>query len=90
MSVAIFGLAWVLQIYGHRLEKKHPAFLKDLQFLLIGPAWLMHFLYERLGIRYLNATDEADELFSSTVCQPAGPVYPEHAEGSEIEEAPAP
>ena len=31
---------------------KKPSFLKDIQFLLIGPAWLISFLYRRFGIPY--------------------------------------
>ena len=31
---------------------REPSFFKDLQFLLIGPAWLMHFIYRKAGIRY--------------------------------------
>ena len=37
--LAIFGVAWVFQFIGHRVEGKKPSFLKDVQFLLIGPAW---------------------------------------------------
>lgn len=39
-SLAIFVIAWVGQLYGHKLEGKKPSFFKDLQFLLIGPAWV--------------------------------------------------
>ena len=39
-SVIIFVLAWIGQFYGHHVEGKKPSFLKDLQFLLIGPAWV--------------------------------------------------
>ena len=49
---ALFVFAWVFQFAGHEVEGKKPSFFKDLQFLLIGPAWLMHFLYRRLGIPY--------------------------------------
>ena len=52
VCVAIFVLAWIGQFYGHKVEGKKPSFLKDVQFLLIGPAWLMHFIYKRLGIPY--------------------------------------
>ena len=48
----LFVAAWVFQFAGHEVEGKKPSFFKDLQFLLIGPAWLMHFLYRRLGIPY--------------------------------------
>ncbi|MGE5085840.1 MAG: DUF962 domain-containing protein, partial [Bacillota bacterium] len=38
---AIFIAAWFGQFYGHKLEGKAPSFLKDLQFLLIGPLWIV-------------------------------------------------
>lgn len=40
-SLAIFVIAWIGQFYGHNLEGKKPSFFKDLQFLLIGPAWVI-------------------------------------------------
>lgn len=40
-SITLFILAWIGQFYGHKVEGKKPSFLKDLQFLLIGPAWVM-------------------------------------------------
>lgn len=52
ISLIIFFVAWVGQFYGHKIEGKKPSFFKDLQFLMIGPAWLMHFIYKRLGIPY--------------------------------------
>lgn len=52
LSILIFVVAWVFQFYGHKIEGKKPSFLKDVQFLLIGPAWLMHFIYKRLGLAY--------------------------------------
>ena len=52
VSLGIFVVAWIGQFYGHKVEGKKPSFLKDVQFLLIGPAWLMHFIYKRVGIPY--------------------------------------
>lgn len=52
VSITIFVIAWIGQFYGHKIEGKKPSFFKDIQFLLIGPAWLMHFIYKRLGIPY--------------------------------------
>jgi uncharacterized membrane protein YGL010W len=52
VSLIIFITAWVLQLYGHKVEGKKPSFFKDLQFLLIGPAWLLHFIYKKVGIGY--------------------------------------
>lgn len=46
----VFVVAWIGQFYGHKVEGKKPSFFKDIQFLMIGPAWLMSFVYKRLGI----------------------------------------
>ena len=51
-SVAIFVLAWIGQFIGHHIEGKKPSFFKDVQFLLIGPAWLLGFIFRLFGIRY--------------------------------------
>jgi uncharacterized membrane protein YGL010W len=51
-SLIIFSVAWIGQFIGHKIEGKKPSFLKDIQFLLIGPAWLMSFLYKKAGIAY--------------------------------------
>jgi uncharacterized membrane protein YGL010W len=52
LSIILFVVAWIGQFLGHKIEGKKPSFLKDLQFLLIGPAWLMHFIYKKIGIPY--------------------------------------
>lgn len=40
-SIFIFVAAWIAQFYGHKVEGVKPSFLKDLQFLLIGPLWVI-------------------------------------------------
>jgi uncharacterized membrane protein YGL010W len=40
-SIVIFVLAWIGQFYGHKVEGKKPSLFKDLQFLLIGPLWVI-------------------------------------------------
>jgi uncharacterized membrane protein YGL010W len=47
----IFLLAWIGQFIGHQVEGAKPSFFKDLQFLLIGPLWLLAFVYRRLNLR---------------------------------------
>lgn len=49
ICLVIFALAWMGQFWGHKVEGKKPSFLKDLQFLFIGPLWLLHFVYRHLG-----------------------------------------
>jgi uncharacterized membrane protein YGL010W len=51
-SLAIFVVAWIGQFIGHAIEGKRPSFFKDLQFLLIGPLWLLAAAYRRLGLAY--------------------------------------
>lgn len=46
-SLTIFSIAWIGQFYGHNVEGKKPSFLKDLQFLLIGPAWVAENLFSK-------------------------------------------
>tara|TARA_B110000090_G_scaffold104115_1_gene116859 strand:+ start:4569 stop:5036 length:468 start_codon:yes stop_codon:yes gene_type:complete len=40
-SSIIFVLAWIGQFWGHKVEGMKPSFAKDLQFLLIGPLWVI-------------------------------------------------
>lgn len=50
LSVAVFVLAWIVQFIGHKIEGKKPAFFQDIQFLLVGPMWLLADVYKRLKI----------------------------------------
>lgn len=52
ISLGIFVVAWIVQFIGHKIEGAKPSFLEDVQFLLIGPAWLLHFIYKKVGIKY--------------------------------------
>jgi uncharacterized membrane protein YGL010W len=52
LSVGVFVAAWIGQFVGHMLEGRKPAFLEDIRSLLVGPAWLLGFVYRRFGIAY--------------------------------------
>jgi uncharacterized membrane protein YGL010W len=52
ISLAIFIVAWIGQFIGHKIEGKKPSFFDDLRFLLIGPLFVLGFLYRRLNIPY--------------------------------------
>ena len=52
LYISIFVLSWIGQFIGHKIEGKKPSFFEDIQFLLIGPAWLLSFIYKKLGIKY--------------------------------------
>jgi uncharacterized membrane protein YGL010W len=51
-AIVVFVLAWIGQFIGHMVEGRKPSFFEDLGFLLVGPAWLLSFVYQRAGIRY--------------------------------------
>lgn len=51
-AAVVFVVAWIGQFVGHAIEGRRPSFLEDIKFLLIGPAWLLNFLYRKAGIRY--------------------------------------
>lgn len=52
IAITVFVIAWIGQFYGHSIEGKKPSFLKDIQFLLIGPVWLLKFIYKRVGLKF--------------------------------------
>ena len=51
-AIVVFVVAWIGQFIGHMIEGRKPSFFEDLGFLLVGPAWLLSFVYQRAGIRY--------------------------------------
>ena len=52
VSIVVFVAAWIGQFIGHVIEGRKPAFLEDVRSLLVGPVWLLRFVYKRLGIAY--------------------------------------
>lgn len=50
VSLGVFVVAWIGQFVGHKIEGKKPSFFEDLRFLLIGPVFVLSFLYRRLGL----------------------------------------
>jgi uncharacterized membrane protein YGL010W len=52
ISIAIFVGAWIAQFVGHRIEGKKPSFFEDLQYLWVGPIFVISKLFLKLGIRW--------------------------------------
>lgn len=52
LAIAVFVAAWIGQFVGHQIEGKRPSFLTDLQYLLIGPIWLVAKAMRRFGFAY--------------------------------------
>jgi uncharacterized membrane protein YGL010W len=52
VSAAIFVGAWIGQFVGHKMEGKKPSFFEDLQYLWVGPIFVLSKLFLKLGIRW--------------------------------------
>ena len=53
ICIVIFVVSWIFQFIGHNIEGKKPSFLKDIQFLLVGPLWVLSKLVfkDKLGFK---------------------------------------
>ncbi len=51
-SLAVFVVAWIFQFIGHRIEGKKPSFFEDIQYLWVGPLFVLSKLFLKLGIRW--------------------------------------
>lgn len=52
IATAIFIVAWIGQFVGHHIESQRPSFFRDIQFLLIGPVWLLADVYRKFDLKY--------------------------------------
>ncbi len=50
-SLKIKDIKKIPQKFRYGEYEKKPAFFKDLQFLLIGPLWLLSYIYNKLNIK---------------------------------------
>ncbi|HKT26989.1 DUF962 domain-containing protein [Dyella sp.] len=51
LALGVFVVAWIGQFIGHLFEGRRPSFFTDLAYLLVGPAWLMDKLLNRIGLK---------------------------------------
>jgi len=49
IALIVFVIAWIFQFVGHHYEKAKPAFVDDLNQLLIGPFFMMAEVFFMLG-----------------------------------------
>ncbi len=52
ISAAIFVVAWIFQFIGHKIEGRKPSFFEDIQYLWVGPLFVVSKLLLKLGIRW--------------------------------------
>jgi len=51
LAIGMFVAGWIFQFVGHAYEGKSPAFLTNIQHLLVGPLWIVAVLQARLAPR---------------------------------------
>ena len=52
ICLAIFVGAWVMQFIGHKMEGRKPSFFEDVQYLWIGPLFVLRPLLMKFHIRW--------------------------------------
>jgi uncharacterized membrane protein YGL010W len=64
IAISVFVLGWIIQFIGHYYEKAKPAFMDDINQLLIGPLFVIAEIYFLLGrgkVLDKNITEKAVE-----------------------------
>jgi len=52
ISAGVFIVGWIFQFVGHKMEGKKPSFFEDIQYLWVGPLFVIANLLKRTGIRW--------------------------------------
>lgn len=50
--VLLFVVAWVFQFWGHHIEGRKPSFLEDVQYLWVGPLFVLSHVFTKFGMRW--------------------------------------
>lgn len=50
--VTIFVVSWIFQFIGHKIEGKKPSFFEDIQYLWVGPLFVVSKLFLKMGVRW--------------------------------------
>jgi uncharacterized membrane protein YGL010W len=52
ICASIFVVAWIFQFIGHHIEGKKPSFFEDVQYLWVGPLFVLSHLFLKRGLRW--------------------------------------
>lgn len=52
VCLTVFVIAWIFQFIGHKIEGKKPSFFEDIQYLWVGPLFVLSKVFQRFGIRW--------------------------------------
>jgi uncharacterized membrane protein YGL010W len=52
ICATMFVVAWIFQFIGHHIEGKKPSFFEDVQYLWVGPLYVLEHLFAKRGLRF--------------------------------------
>jgi uncharacterized membrane protein YGL010W len=52
ICASIFVVAWIFQFIGHHIEGKKPSFFEDVQYLWVGPLFVLSHFFLKRGLRW--------------------------------------
>ena len=52
ISISVFVVGWIFQFIGHKIEGKKPSFFEDIQYLWVGPLFVVTLALRKLGLRW--------------------------------------
>ncbi len=52
ISLTVCVVAWIFQFIGHKIEGRKPSFFEDIQYLWVGPLFVMTLALRKLGLRW--------------------------------------
>ena len=52
LCLGIFVVSWIFQFIGHKIEGKKPSFFKDIQYLWVGPLFVLSKFFTKIGLKW--------------------------------------
>ena len=52
ICATMFVVAWIFQFIGHHIEGKKPSFFEDLQYLWVGPLFVLQYMFAKRGLKF--------------------------------------
>ncbi|REL26596.1 DUF962 domain-containing protein [Thalassotalea euphylliae] len=68
LAIGVFIVGWLFQFIGHAFERAKPAFVDDINQLLIGPLFLIAELYFALGLDKAMAAQVHEKALEKRKC----------------------
>ena len=64
LAIPMFTVGWTFQFVGHAFEGKKPSFFEDIQYLWVGPLFVLSKLLARLGLQRAVGAEWVEAVFA--------------------------